>query len=86
MKILPVANCLLIAAGLIQTAVGLNCASACAACWKDGSTTGEDIKISCSGNGYCGNKCPQGYSDMHCAKSLRCEYVGYSKCGSYLLN
>ena len=73
MKVLSVATCSLIAAGLIQTAVGLHCNSWCAACWKDGSTTGEDIKINCSPDGYCGEKCPKGYHDMHCAKDIRCE-------------
>jgi hypothetical protein len=74
MKVLPVANCLLIAAAsLIQTAVGLNCNSLCAACWKDDSP-GIDIKIGCAiSNGYCGDKCPQGYYDLHCAKTSRCE-------------
>ena len=65
--------CSLFAASLIQMAVGLNCNSLCAACWKDGSP-GVDIKIGCSAiNGYCGDKCPQGYHGLHCAKDSRCE-------------
>ena len=72
-----VASYSLFAAGLIHTAVGLNCDSMCAACWKDDSP-GEDIKIGCvDTNGYCGVKCPQGYHDMHCATASRCEYVNH---------
>ena len=50
---------------------GLQCGSQCAACWKD-DTPGVDIKVTCGYDGWCGETCPQGYHDLHCAKWARC--------------
>lgn len=53
---------------------GLTCDNYCAACWKTGST-GVDIKFSCVDSGItydCGDKCPTGYENIHCAKWQRC--------------
>ena len=60
-----------LASGFIQTAVGIQCDSQCAACWKNNNSNGADIKIRCGSND-CGNSCPTGYSDLHCAKAFRC--------------
>ena len=54
----------------ITTVLGLKCDSYCAACWKDGSP-GVDTKFACN-SGHCGDKCPTGYSGIHCATALRC--------------
>ena len=62
----------LFAAGLIQTAVGLNCDSGCVACWKDGAS-GVDAKFSCPDGYHCGDGCPSGYSGLHCARETRCK-------------
>ncbi|KIM49660.1 hypothetical protein M413DRAFT_438828 [Hebeloma cylindrosporum] len=62
----------LLTAGFIQSAVGLKCTSGCAACWKDNNNNGLDTKISCN-NSDCGDKCPSGYSRMHCAETARCQ-------------
>ncbi|KAF8422261.1 hypothetical protein EV426DRAFT_606733 [Tirmania nivea] len=59
------------AAIFIRTAAGLSCFSSCAACWRDGSP-GVDTKFTCGLTGECGNTCPPGYSDMHCARASRC--------------
>ena len=50
----------------------LTCDSNCAACWKDGDTTGADTKFTCNNND-CGATCPAGYNDIHCAKYYRCK-------------
>jgi hypothetical protein len=76
MKAKPILLKLIISASLIKTAAGLHCSSDCAACWKTGSTVGEDAKMSCF-FGECGHKCPQGYENIHCAKHSRCQYVGF---------
>jgi len=77
MKVVSVALSLAFAAGSIQTAVAdLRCESQCAACWKIGSP-GIDLKMICQ-QGHCGETCPEGYTDMHCAKSRRCAYVDLS--------
>jgi hypothetical protein len=68
---------LIIAASLIKTAAGLQCSGDCAACWKIGAP-GVDIKFACI-FGDCGDKCPGGYENLHCAKSARCQYVGFSR-------
>jgi hypothetical protein len=65
---------LIFAAEIIQSVAGIECHSSnCAACWKIGSP-GIDIKIPCGPKGECGDKCPDGYEGIHCAKSTRCEY------------
>ncbi len=72
MKVLSVTLSLTLAAAFIQKVVGLNCyPSDCSACWKDGSP-GVDIKMSCKSS-ECGESCPDGYHDLHCAKSQRCK-------------
>ncbi len=58
------------ATGIIQTAVGLQCGTGCAACWKDGQP-GVDTKMLCAG-GKCNDFCPKGYSGKHCAADDRC--------------
>jgi len=86
MKVLSVTLGLLLAAGFIQTAAGLQCDSECAACWKTGDTNGADIKLSCSdGSGHCGDKCPNGYERMHCATRGRCQSVDFSQSGTWYL-
>ena len=47
------------------------CGSDCVACWKIGSTTGEDIKFTC--DLFKGCRCPSGYDRLHCATQSRCE-------------
>lgn len=54
--------------GLIHRAAGIGCDSYCAACWKDGEP-GIDIKWSCL-RGVCGDDCPAGNHDPHCARSV----------------
>ena len=70
MKVCP-QFALLLAAGFIQMAAGLTCESNCAACYKDNSP-GVDIKFCCGPGNHCGRSCPPGYSDLHCAKGVRC--------------
>jgi len=63
----------LLVASFIRVTGGISCGSGCAACWKDGDTTGVDIKFACYGDKEgCGSRCPGGYSGMHCAKTSRC--------------
>lgn len=69
MKTLSVILGFVFAAGIIQTAVGLQCGTGCAACWKDGQP-GLDVKMLCSRE--CDDFCPQGYSGKHCASDNRC--------------
>jgi hypothetical protein len=78
MKAQPMVLNLIIAASLIKTAAGLHCPGDCAACWKTGGAAGEDIKFACI-FGNCGGQCPGGYENLHCAKSERCQYVGFSR-------
>ncbi|KAF8444304.1 hypothetical protein BGX38DRAFT_1198056 [Terfezia claveryi] len=47
------------------------CNDSCAACWKIGEP-GVDTKWECHVTGECGNSCPPGYYDLHCAKWQRC--------------
>ena len=70
-----IALSLFLAAGFTQTAA-LTCDTDCAACWKDGSP-GVDIKFWCDYNSDagCDSVCPPGYSDIHCARTERCQYV-----------
>ena len=65
----------LVATCFIQTVAGLHCDSRRAACWKDGSP-GVDTKFNCNySTGDCGEKCPPGYSGIHCAEHVRCVTV-----------
>ncbi len=74
MKVLSLlAFSLVFGAGFDQAAAGITCGSDCVACWKIGSTTGEDIKFNCNLVGGC--RCPSGYDRMHCATESRCEWV-----------
>jgi hypothetical protein len=55
MKILlSIALSLVFTASFIQNAEGLRCKSGCAACFKIGTTIGEDIKLLCE-TAECGN-------------------------------
>jgi hypothetical protein len=75
MKALSISLSLIFAAGFFQSAAGIECSeSHCAACWKIGSSVGEDIKLLCAG-GKCADWCPDGYDRIHCAKSERCSQV-----------
>jgi len=73
MKVLSLlAFTLVFGAGFDQVAAGvLFCGGSCVACWKIGSTTGEDIKFLCNVGMKC--RCPSGYDRIHCAKDSRCE-------------
>lgn len=73
MKLCPQAVLVAVASTFAYTVLvlGLKCGSNCSACWKDGDTTGVDTKFSCDRD-QCGDACPTGYHDMHCAKSERC--------------
>ena len=75
MKLLSTALSLVFAAGFFQSAAAerIDCLSNCAACWKIGSTTGEDIKMPCNLIWGCPFTCPSGYDRVHCAKESRCE-------------
>jgi hypothetical protein len=75
MKLLSAAFSLVFAVGFFQTAAAdrIDCLSNCAACWKTGSTTGEDIKMPCHPIWGCPFACPPGYDRIHCAKESRCE-------------
>ena len=53
--------------------LGLYCMSGCAACWRENDENGMDTKFTCTVLGGCGNKCPSGYHDIHCAKYDRCK-------------
>lgn len=73
MKLCPQAVLVVVASSFAYTVLvlGLKCGSNCSACWKDGDTTGVDTKFSCDRD-QCGDACPTGYHDMHCARSERC--------------
>ena len=48
--------------------------SLCAACYLDGTTSGEEIVMACPGKDGCGanTPCAPGYHDLHCVKTERC--------------
>lgn len=67
MKVLSVTLGLTLAAAFTQKVVGYTCSSHCSACWKDNNASGVDTKFHCKTTN-CGESCPDGYHDLHCAK------------------